>query len=301
MALKHTDRHIDPVKPDEGRAHPEPAKRRRPLKAPRRYRLSFINESTLNRVWTIGMSRARLRAYIIIVVVFIAFVGAAVISFTPLKVLLPGYLKPAERREYVEASRRLDSIVERARVTDAYLSNISDILDDRISTDSLFSVPPPIDIDDNFDKIEASSLEREYVERYLAQSGFDLNASPATDNGSEFSSPVEDAVVSRGKTPAATRIMLSQARNQIQAVAPGTVVDVARNSAGKSTVTIQHQDGYLSRYPDLDETFVKPGDTVADGQRLGIVRASSSRSRTQWDFALWHDGRRLQPLDYIPF
>lgn len=118
--MKPGTRHktIRVMKPDD--SHKEESKeeaqrrpKRTPLRAPRLYRLSFFNESTLNRVWTVGMSRRRLVAYIVLVVAGIAMIGAALMAFTPLKVLLPGYLRPAERSEYVAASLRLDSIVER--------------------------------------------------------------------------------------------------------------------------------------------------------------------------------------------
>lgn len=273
-----------------------------PLRAPRRYRLSFINESTLNRVWTIGMSRRRLILYVAAIAAAIALIGASLISFTPLKQLLPGYLKPAQRQEYIEASRRLDSIVDRARTTDAYLYNLSNILSDNINSDSLLLVPPPPIMPENTDSMLApSSAEVAYVERYIAEYGFDLQASDPGDNGIPiFHSPVADATVSRGSTPETTRIRLTQPRNPIMAIENGVVIDISTSSSGLSTCILQHPGGYLSRYAGLDETFFKAGQKVSAGQRIGLIK-NTANSLLPFDFAIYRDGQRLQPLDYVPF
>lgn len=278
-------------------------RKRTPLRAPRLYRLSFFNESTLNRVWTIGMSRRRMISYIVLVVMGIAMIGAALMAFTPLKVLLPGYLKPAERSEYVAASLRLDSIVEHQRATEAYLENIHDIITDEVNVDSLYTVPPPPASmgDDRDSLLRPSTAERRYVEQYLASHEFDLSAGNIADESfPDFKAPVENAIVSRGATPAATRIRLSQARQPVCAIAAGSVIDVSRDENGEYAVTVQHSDGYLSRYGRLSQAYCEPGDKVVAGGRVGTVKRGEGRSALL-DFMLWHNGTRLQPIDYIPF
>ncbi len=274
--------------------------KRTPLKAPLLYRLSFFNESTLSRVWTIAMSRRRLVAYSVLLVVGIAMVGAALIAFTPLKDLLPGYLKPAERSEYVAASMRLDSIVERSMAIESYLTNIHDIMADEVNVDSLYTVTPPPVASHNDSLLKPSTAERRYVEQYLATHEFDLTSDNLAVEGlPDFVAPVKDAIVSRGATPDATHIRLSQSHQPVSSIADGVVVDV--NKAGdKYTVVVQHNDGYLSRYGRLSTVYCKLGDKIVSGGRIGTVTRGDGREALL-DFMLWLNGTRLQPIDYIPF
>lgn len=277
--------------------------KRMKLRIPHRYRLSFFNDGTLNRVWTIGMSRRRMWFYIGVVCLLIALAGACMISFTPLKVLLPGYLRPAERREYIAASEKLDSIVERANQTDAYLNNIENILSDNIPADSLYLVPPPpasLQFDD--ESLQPSTAEAAYLEQYLAKNSFDLTLTGTGDKDvfPIFSPPVDNAMVKRGSKPSATRILLTGKMNPVRSIASGTVVDAAHVPGGKTKVVVQHADGYLSVYGGLDEAKVAVGDKVVKGGRIGTVHANGDNT-TPLDFALWRNGTLLQPLDFVPF
>lgn len=276
-------------------------RKRRRLPVPNRFRLSFYNEGSLNRIWTIGMSRGRLWLYCGLIVLGIAIIGACVISFTPLKVLLPGYLRPAERREYLEASHRLDSILERSHVMEAYLYNMEDVLTDGFNPDSAFMVAPPplppIDIDS---LLKPTSAEAEYVERYLARHAFDLGSTDLGEEIPQFRTPVEDAIVSRGSSPALTKIILSRAINPVHAIAGGAVISATKANDGKWALVVQHSDGYATCYGGLDQIYCRQGSSVKAGNRLGVIKAAKPSS-DRFDFSLWRNGVMLQPLDYIPF
>lgn len=276
--------------------------KKHPLKVPRRYRLSFFNESSLNRVWTIGMSHRRMILYIIGAVIAVMFIGASLIAFTPIKVILPGYLNDDQRRQYIEASERLDSIIARTQVTDAYLANLVNIVEEDINVDSLYTTiePSSLSIESEM-SLKPTSAEEAYVREYLEQSGFDLNASVLDEEGlPEFRPPVDNAIVSRGSTPQATRIRLQQTSNPVFAIASGTIVAITGNTPGSISIVLQHPNGYLSRYNGLERAYLTEGKKVEKGTRLGIVKSNNNKS-SNFDFSLWLDGRRLQPLDYIPF
>lgn len=81
------------------------------LRTHRRFRLSFINENTFNEVWTIGMSQRKVIASIALIFVALGCMAATLIVFTPLRTLLPGYLKQEERQKNTVNVFRVDSLL----------------------------------------------------------------------------------------------------------------------------------------------------------------------------------------------
>ena len=93
-----------------------------------KYKLTFFNESSLEDVWTICFSRfgAIMTAILLIGLIVVAILS--VIVGTPVKNLLPGYLKTEERIEMVDKILRVDSLAAEVQRRDAYIINLASIL-----------------------------------------------------------------------------------------------------------------------------------------------------------------------------
>ncbi|MDE5895512.1 MAG: hypothetical protein K2H00_05715, partial [Muribaculum intestinale] len=111
-----------PDKPHRGQ------RARHRLRTHRRFRLSFINENTFNEVWTIGMSQRKVIASIALIFVALGCMAATLIVFTPLRTLLPGYLKQEERQKNTVNVFRVDSLLKAGRETSEYLATLKSIL-----------------------------------------------------------------------------------------------------------------------------------------------------------------------------
>ena len=90
-----------------------------------KYKLTFFNESSLEDVWTICFSRfgAIMTAILLIGLIVVAILS--VIVGTPVKNLLPGYLKTEERIEMVDKILRVDSLAAEVQRRDAYIKNLA--------------------------------------------------------------------------------------------------------------------------------------------------------------------------------
>ena len=102
-----------------------------------KYKLTFFNESSLEDVWTICFSRfgAIMTAILLIGLIVVAILS--VIVGTPVKNLLPGYLKTEERIEMVDKILRVDSLAAEVQRRDAYIKNLASILTGEIKIDSI--------------------------------------------------------------------------------------------------------------------------------------------------------------------
>ncbi len=68
------------------------------FKTRKRYRLVFVNDNTLNTVWTMHLTRAKVWGLSALCVAAIAALVVCVVVWSPASYLLPGYMRPEQRR-----------------------------------------------------------------------------------------------------------------------------------------------------------------------------------------------------------
>lgn len=276
----------------------EPTRRqpRHPLPTRRRYRLSFINENTLHEVWTVGMSQRKVVASVLLLFFALGCMAATLIVFTPLRTLLPGYLKQEERHENAVNVYRVDSLLAAARAANAYLSTIGTLLRGDSLAAPAVAAPASdhvISPDSLLASSEAERLLADAVEerkRYTVGSG--REAKPAI--AAIFHFPVAGA--ERDPSSTAERLVARAPRGAaVTAPGPATVVDVSYSPAGLWAVMLQHPNGYLTRISGMASAKTTVAAHVAAGETIGIAGGSMPLA-----VELWSAGSRLDPTRFMP-
>lgn len=273
------------------------------FKTPKRFRLSFINENTFNVVWTIKMSRIRVIMAIIAIIVAMWCIISTIIVATPIRTLLPGYLKGSQRQENAINNMRIDSLYTRVSITNSYIANLTDILTDKIDTTAISALPDsarqilPVD-----SIIGTSDKEKQFVRQFEEKERFNLSVlSPIVAEGMAFYTPVKGAVVAEEDGAHIGVTLLSPYTSPVSSIYEGTVIDCYYLSATGNTIVIQHPNDFISKYSGLSEAFVGIGDKIKTGDRIGLVISSQRNDRRLMSFELWHNGTSLNPLEYIAF
>lgn len=265
---------------------------------PKRYRLSLYNENSLNRIWSITMSRRRSIVLIVMALAVAVAAGMMLISFTPLRTYLPGYLGSEQRARLSHVDERIDSMSRRIAVNSRYIDNVSSILNGEIEPDSLLSEAVTLPAD-SVALIDRSKEEIEYVRMYKEREGFSLDdAQPLLAEAPLFVPPVRNAMVRVEGNAASPVFEFSGNVAEVYAVNRGTVIDQYQAPDGRYNVIIQHPDGYLSRYAGLSRIYSRAGAEVDADSHIGRYDVDASRP---FGFGLSRDGLALHPLDYIPF
>ncbi len=83
------------------------------------------------------------------------------------------------------------------------------------------------------------------------------------------------------------------------ASAPGTVVTVLERDGYGLMLEIDHGNGFLTRYAQLDSAAVAPGDTVAQGQIIAAPGSSGNVEEKTLHFELRVDGIAYNPRYYL--
>ncbi len=94
--------------------------------------------------------------------------------------------------------------------------------------------------------------------------------------------------------------LISQQGEDVGASADGVVKEVIHSSKGLgNVVSIDHGDGYLTRYAHLENTRVAKGQKVVRGQKIGQVGMSGNSFAPHLHYEVFKDTLRLDPLNYL--
>lgn len=270
-------------------------------KSKHRYSITLSDDSRLRRVARIGLP---LWQWLLCVAVFCSLcvlVAALLLSFTPLRSVMPGYIKEETRHLTVENMMRLDSLQLAYDKDRAYIDNIITIFNtDRQPTDSssLAVNPRPL----TADSVMARTPEEERFIRMMEQrEKYNLSIlAPLAAEGMIFN-PLTDeggiTAASRKKTMAELTVASD---SPLGAIADGVVVEAYSSPAdGGGVVIVQHGKGFVSRVGRLGSLLVSRGDYVQAGQIIAFPQTGKGRDGTRVTLEIWRNGDALVPYEVI--
>ena len=85
----------------------------------------------------------------------------------------------------------------------------------------------------------------------------------------------------------------------IQATGNGKVVRVQNRKYGYGkNVLIDHGFGYTTLYAHMSEIFVKKGDVVTKGQKIGLIGSTGTSTAPHLHYEVRINGKEVNPIDY---
>ena len=85
----------------------------------------------------------------------------------------------------------------------------------------------------------------------------------------------------------------------IVATRSGVVTVATYSSSAGYYVTVDHQDGYSSKYLHMTHYIVSPGQYVAAGQVIGYVGSTGTSTGAHLHFSILYNGSHVNPAHYI--
>jgi hypothetical protein len=262
------------------------------FKTRKKYRLTLVNENAFNAVWTIKLSRLKVWLLSILAVASVAALTWLLMAVTPLSTLLPGYLRPEQRRDHIVNTLRVDSLAERSAQVALYLTNLRNIIEGTVEADSA-ATSEAVETDDTL--MVASATERQFVEQWSERERFNLSTlTPLATDAMAFHSPSAGArpAPEQDSADPLTLALLVPRQAPVTAMSRGTVVDVHSTDRMGFTVMVQHPDNFLSHYGGLTNVSVTVGQKLLSGDVLG-------RSDGRLYIRMWHNGSPLNPTDVL--
>lgn len=271
-----------------------------------KYKLSFINENTLEEVWSFRLSQLSvfisLGVFAFSLVAFTAFI----IIMTPIRNYLPGYLDVEVRKEIVQNALRADSLERMIEIQNLYLKNVTGIISGTIELDSIREIDSLARVDADFE-IPRSPEEEEYVKNFEQEEKYNLtvlNTNPLPMDGLYFYKPVNGVISSHYQADIHHFgvDIAAASKESVLATLDGTVMYAGYDPNQGNVIQLQHKNGFVSVYKHNELLLKEPGEQVVAGEAIALVGNTGKLSTgPHLHFELWYNGKPVNPEDFIVF
>lgn len=270
------------------------------------YRVSVLNENTLEESWHIRLSRLSVLIYGSSLVLGTFILLTILIFTTPIKYYLPGYGDTGNRGHIISESMYADSLLRKIELQAGYMDIMRDIIKGNIKPDSLLSLDSVQLKETATDYLEKSKKEKEFIEKYEREEKYNLSTieSKTNDNMYVFFRPAKGVISTAFNLQEnQTGISIITAPNEtVASVLAGSVVYAAFTFEYGWVIQVQHENNYLSIYKNNTRLLKKTGDNVKAGEGIAITGESGeNKTGTQFYFELWKQGKPVNPEDVIIF
>lgn len=275
-----------------------------------KYRLSVMNENTLEEIWKVNASMFSGAVLLLVFAFFLITITSVIIIATPIRYYLPGYLDSEIREQAIRTSFRTDSLQQQLDHQEAYIRNLQTVFEGKIlNIDSVKMIlADTISISENDPGLQKSKAEREFVQRYEEEERYNLSALPPSVTGPSesivFYKPVNGVVADRfnptGKQYGITLKVIPKVT--ISAVMEGSVMFAGYDINSGYTIQIQHKNGYVSVYRNNTMLLKQTGDKVRTGEAIAVIGNDKNKEAEMFaGFELWYKGTPVNPEDFILF
>ncbi len=270
-----------------------------------KYKLTIINESTLEEVVGIHVSKLNGLSVLLSVLLFLIVIAALIVSFTPLRNYLPGYMNSDVRKQIVDNALRLDSMQEVLDCQNLYIMNIQDIFRGTVRIDTVHSLDSLTALRSE-DLLESTAREKEFRKEYEEAEKFNLtNIKEAPDAENPIFYRPARGVVSVAFAPRDGHhgVDISTDSNEsVLAVLDGTVVMSDYVAGIGYVIELQHNRDMISVYKQCGALLKQVGDKVKAGEVIALVgNMDGHTAGPHLHFELWRKGEALNPEKYIVF
>ncbi|MCM1034458.1 MAG: M23 family metallopeptidase [Paludibacter sp.] len=264
-----------------------------------KYRVSILNENTLNETWHMRLSRMGIFFGVLLLLVFNFAVFAAVVWLTPIKNYLPGYNEDI-RQQLVQEMARVDSLNEQWSLQNNYLTVLKAVVAGELEADSIEPSDSLFLLNKEQLLEESSPILSTFVEQYETKEKGNLTVfdMPLPVLTSTLFRPAH-GVIEKHFNPdeAFYGVSVRTPRNEnVTSVLAGTVLYAAHSIDDDWVIMVQHESDYVSIYKNVQRLLKTVGDMVQAGESIAI--ASEEQLLV---LEIWQHGVAVNPEEIIAF
>ncbi|MBQ0043776.1 MAG: M23 family metallopeptidase [Bacteroidales bacterium] len=270
-------------------------------------RFSLTEEQTNQDLFSFSRTRTRFVLEALLTAVLVIAAIFAIIAYTPVRTLVPGYPDANSHRAAIQTALRVDSLQTVVLRWELYSNNLLRIVEGQepVKIDSLIK---QAELQKNVSGEELKHLQAQdslLRAMVLEQEQFELTGKKGRNlsiEGFHFFAPLK-GVVSQGYT-AVTHPWLdimAPSNSVVMAALDGSVVYSGWSDADRYTVVLQHADNIITIYRHNQKVLVRTGDKVVAGASIALIGDAGTSAGEYLQFELWHKGEAVDPAKYIKF
>ncbi|MEY8720489.1 M23 family metallopeptidase [Bacteroides stercorirosoris] len=270
-----------------------------------KYKLTIINENTLEEVVGIRVSKLNGISVLLSVLTVLFLIAAAIITFTPLRNYLPGYMNSDVRAQVVENALRADSLQQLVERQNLYIMNIQDIFRGTVRVDTVQSMDSLTTVRED-SLMERTQREADFRKQYEETEKYNLTSITTRPDieGLIFYRPTRGMITDKfdaDRKHYGTDIAANPGES-VLATLDGTVILSTYTAETGYVIEVQHNQDFVSVYKHCGSLLKREGDAVQAGEAIALVGNSGQLTTgPHLHFELWHKGRAVNPEQYIVF
>ncbi|MDR0749218.1 MAG: M23 family metallopeptidase [Tannerellaceae bacterium] len=270
-----------------------------------KYKISITNENTLEEMGGLYISKLNGLSILVIVFLILFAIAASILTFTPLRNYLPGYMNSEVRAQIVYNALRVDSLMGVIERQNLYVMNIQDIFKGVIQLDTVSSMANLTEIRED-SLMERTEREAEFRRQYEEAEKYNLTTIniQAEVGGLIFHTPTRGIVSSHFDVDSKhLGIDIAASPNEsVLATLDGTVIFSGYTAEVGYVIAIQHSQEFISVYKHCAALLKQEGNLVKGGDVIAVVgNTGTLTTGPHLHFELWHKGRPVDPVNYILF
>lgn len=269
-----------------------------------KYKLTILNENTLEDIFTLRVSKLNIISVLIVVILLSILISSAVLIFTPLKNYLPGYVTNQLRNQMVDNALLTDSLVSVIDKQNVYINNIQRILRGEVIKDNIKN------IDSLFKKTVTDSImtisqsEKDFREKYEEDERYNIISTTQDKLLQDvvIIKPLSGTIMEKysSKNNKLGITIVSDEEQPILSVMDGAILYADYTSKNGNTIIISHNQDFISVYKNCGLFLKKEGDIVRAGEPISTIKSNRNMDKAL-SFEIWHKGKSVDPEKYITF
>ena len=272
-----------------------------------KYRISIINENTLEETWHTRLSRFSVVLFVTGFFLLTFILITLIVFTTPLRLYLPGYKDSGNRTVIVQQSMQVDSLENQIELLGTFYEVLKDHISENPTIDSVKSLDS-ITIKERATVLLAKSKrEEEFVKQYEEKEKYNLgtiNTLVSDKKMYMFFRPVGGVVAStfNPKEEKFGISIITSPQETVKSVLEGRVIYAGYTFDNQWVIQIQHENDYISIYKNNIRLLKSVGEYVKAGQSIAITGSEDKEGTNKhFYFELWKKGTAVNPQDVITF
>lgn len=271
-----------------------------------RYRLIIYNDTTFQSVWTMKLTRIKVFTIVSLASAAIVVLVIFLIAGTQLREYIPGYPKEEYREMLIRNALLVDSLEHEIEVRDHFFQTINAIIRGEEPPD--FSQVVESDQRREIKNItplnQDSIFQDKILEERLSLSAQTARGAQGSLSNLHFFVPVKGLITNKFNASKGHYgiDLVSQPNSRISATLSGTVLFAGWTLDTGYVIYLQHENNLVSAYKHNAALLKKTGDRVNGGEAIAIIgNTGQVTTGPHLHFELWHDGKPIDPEQYIVF
>ena len=288
----------------------EPKKKRKRIeKLRRKYKLVLMDANSYEEKMSLRLTRLGVLSVTFAILLIFTVVTIYLVAFTSLREYIPGYTDTSLPGKIYELQLKTDSLERAFYQKDLFINNLKRIISgDTITGDER----PVMQGTANYDTISLSISKADSALRaeYESQTRFNLYQGRTLNYASEdlgninFFPPLSGIITTHfdaGNGHYGVDIVTTGSE-AIKAALDGTVIFSDWTLETGYIIGLQHRHNLVSVYKHNSTLLKQQGTFVQAGETISIVGGSGELSTgPHLHFELWHNGKPIDPEEFISF